>query len=79
MVKVDGGDVGNLFIEGSWSQFVLQSQSQAWYSSPQVISSKVFVENTVIRATASQRRGQILETHVCPEKSGQCVHAHQSA
>lgn len=35
VVKVDGGDVEIFSLKDPRSQFVLQSQSQAWYSSPQ--------------------------------------------
>lgn len=34
-VKVDGDDVESFSLKDPQSQFVLQSQSQAWYSSPQ--------------------------------------------
>ena len=34
-VKVDGGDMEIFSLKDPRSQFVLQSQSQAWYSSPQ--------------------------------------------
>lgn len=35
VVKVDGDDVEIFSLKDPRSQFVLQSQSQAWYSSPQ--------------------------------------------